>query len=195
MTHRQRQAMATKTQVASAARALFAAQGYVGTTIAAIAQAADIPAQTIYSAFGGKAAILRAIAWGVAGTLDIDRAHEEALAQPDPRDGLRIAANIQRRQFEQMYDVIAIYQEAARTEPDIARDAETIAANRERAFRRHIEAIATHLPPGVSVDDGTTIYLALVLPEIYRTLAIEHGWTAERYEHWLADALITQLLS
>ncbi|MCK9901686.1 hypothetical protein MXD63_16580 [Frankia sp. Cpl3] len=33
----------------------------------------------------------------------------------------------------------AIYQEAARTEPDIARDSETIAANRERAFRRHLE--------------------------------------------------------
>jgi hypothetical protein len=88
----------------------------------------------------------------------------------------------------------SIYQEAARTEPDIAHDAETIAANRERAFRRHLEAIATHLAPGLSVDDATTIYLALVLPEIYRTLAIERRWTAERYEHWLADALITQLL-
>jgi AcrR family transcriptional regulator len=186
--------MATKAQVASAARALFAAQGYVGTTIAAIAEAADIPAPTIYSAFGGKAAILKAIAWGVAGGLDVDRTHEEALAQPDPRDGLRMAANLQRRQFEQMYDVIDIYQEAARTDPDIAQDTRTIAANRERAFRRHLEAIAAHLAPRVSVDDGVAIYVALVLPEVYRTLVIERGWTADRYEDWLADALTTQLL-
>jgi AcrR family transcriptional regulator len=186
--------MATKTQIASAARALFAAQGYGGTTIAAIAEAADIPAQTIYSAFGAKAAILRAIAWGVTGTLDVDRVHEQALARPDPRDGLRMVANLQRRQFEQMYDVIDIYQEAARTDPDIAQDVRTIAANRERAFRRHIETIATHLTAGVSVDDGVTIYLALVLPEVYRTFVIEGGWTADRYEDWLADALITQLL-
>jgi AcrR family transcriptional regulator len=186
--------MATKTQIASAARALFACQGYVGTTIAAIAEAADIPVPTIYSAFGGKAAILRAIAWGVAGALDIDRAHEEALAQPNPRDGLRRAANIQRRQFEQMYDVIDIYQEAARTDPDIAQDMRTIAANRERAFRRHVEAIASHLAPGVSVDDGVAIYLTLVLPEVYRTLVIERGWTTDGYENWLANALITQLL-
>jgi AcrR family transcriptional regulator len=192
-THRQRQAMATKAQIASAARALFAAQGYVGTTIAAIAEAADIPAPTIYSAFGGKAAILQAVAWGVAGTLDIDRAHEQALDRPDPRDGLRMAANIQRRQFEQMYDVIAVYQEAARTDPAIARDAQTIATNRERAFRRHIETIATHLAPSLSVDDGVTIYVALVLPEVYRTLVVEGGWTADHYEDWLADALITQL--
>jgi len=186
--------MATKAQIASAARALFADQGYVGTTIAAIAESADIPAPTIYSAFGGKAAILQAIAWGVAGTLDIDRAHEEALAQPNPRDGLRRAANIQRRQFEQMYDVIDIYQEAARTDPDIAQDMRTIAANRERAFRRHVESIASHLAPGVSVDDGVAIYLTLVLPEVYRTLVIERGWTTDRYENWLANGLITQLL-
>jgi AcrR family transcriptional regulator len=186
--------MATKTQIASAARALFAGQGYVGTTIAAIAEAADIPAPTIYSAFGGKAAILRAIAWGVTDTLDIDRAHQEALAQPNPRDGLRKAANIQRRQFEQMYDVIDIYQEAARTDPDIAQDMRTIAANRERAFRRHVESIAPHLAPGVSVDDGVAVYLTLVLPEVYRTLVIERGWTTDRYENWLAIALITQLL-
>ncbi|MFF5290275.1 TetR/AcrR family transcriptional regulator [Paractinoplanes globisporus] len=193
--HRQRQAMATKAQIASAARALFAGQGYVGTTIAAIAESADIPAPTIYSAFGGKAAILRAIAWEVAGTLDVDRAHDEALAQPDPRDGLRGVANLQRRQFEQMYDVVDIYQEAARTDPDIAQDVRTIAANRERAFRRHVDGIAPHLAPGVSVDDGVAIYLTLVLPEVYRTLVIERGWTPDRYEDWLANALIAQLLT
>jgi AcrR family transcriptional regulator len=192
--HRQRQAAATKTQIAAAARTLFAAQGYVGTTIAAIAEAADIPAPTIYSAFGGKAAILRSIAWGAAGTLDVDRAHDEALAAPDPADALRTCANLQRRQFEQMYDVIDIYQEAARTDPVIAEDMRTIAANRERAFRRQVEAIAADLAAGVSVEDGVAIYLTLVLPEVYRTLVIERGWTDDGYEDWLATALITQLL-
>jgi AcrR family transcriptional regulator len=192
--HRQRQAEATKAQIAAAARTLFATQGYVGTTIAAIADAADIPAPTIYSAFGGKAAILRAIAWSVVGTLDVDRAHDEALAHPDPREALRLVANLQRRQFEQMYDVIDIYQEAARTDPDIAEDLRAIAANRERAFRRQVEAVAAHLAPGIDVDAGVAVYLTLVLPEVYRTLVIERGWTADRYEHWLAGAMTTQLL-
>jgi len=192
LTHRQRQAMATKAEIAAAARVLFATQGYVGTTITAIADAADIPAPTIYSAYGGKAAILRAIAWGVAGTLDVDRTHAEALEQPDPREGLRMVANLQRRQYEQMYDVIDIYQEAARTDPDIAEDVRTIAANRERAFRRHLEAISAHL--AVDVDAAVAIYLALVLPEIYRTLVVERSWTPAHYESWLAAALTTQLL-
>src|SRR5262245_12311695 len=138
--HRQRQAVATKEQIAAAARGLFAAQGYIATTIAAIAEAADIPAPTIYSAFGGKAMILRSIAWGVTAALDVDASHEEALAQADPAAGLRLAARIQRRQYELMYDVVAIYQEAARTDPDIAADLQAIMANRERAFRRHVES-------------------------------------------------------
>lgn len=192
--HRQRQAMATKAQIAAAARGLFAEHGYVTTTIAAIAEAADIPAPTIYSAFGTKAKILQAIAWGVTATLDIDASHHEAAAQPDPADGLRLAARIQRRQYELMYDVVAIYQEAARTDPDIARDVQTIMANRERAFRRHIESIARHLEPGVTVDEAVDRYLALVLPEVYRTLVLERGWSIDRYETWLAGTLIQQLL-
>ena len=186
--------MATKQQIASAARGLFATHGYAGATITAIAAAAGIPAPTIYSAFGTKARILRAIAWGVTSTLDVDRSHDAALAEPDPARGLRLAANIQRRQFEHMYDVIAIYAEAARTDPDIAQDLQTITANRERAFRRHLEAIAAHLAPGVSVSDALDIYITLVLPEIYRTLVPERGWTVDQYENWLAGTLIRQLL-
>ena len=194
LTHRQRQALATKAQVAAAARRLFAAHGYVATTISAIAEAADIPAPTIYSAFGTKAKILQAIAQGVIETLDVNRSHDEAIAQSDPAQGLRLAAGLQRRQFELMYDVIAIYQEAARTDPEIAENIRTIAANRERGFRRHVESIAAHLAPDVTVEDGTDRYLALVLPEIYRTLVLERHWTIDRYEAWLADTLVQQLL-
>ena len=193
LTHRQRQALATKAQIAAAARDLFAERGYVATTITAIADSADIPAPTIYSAFGTKAKILQEIAWRTVSTLDVDRRHEEALVCSPVTQGLRIVANIQRRQFEIMYDVIAIYQEAARTDPDIAADMTRILANRQRAFRRHITAIAKHLAPGVSVDDGVAIYTVLVLPEVYRTLVIESGWSADRYEEWLATSLIQQL--
>jgi hypothetical protein len=100
----------------------------------------------------------------------------------------------QRRQFEIMYDVIAIYAEAARTDPDIAADTARTLAYRERGFRRHIDAIAGHLAPGVSTDDAVGIYLTLVLPEVYRTLVVERGWTGDRYEAWLGDTLVQQLL-
>jgi AcrR family transcriptional regulator len=194
LTHRQRQALATKTQVANAARRLFADRGYVATTVAAIAEAADIPAPTIYSAFGTKAAILRWIADQAVSAVDPVRGHEQARTNPDPAAGLRQAANIQRRQFEAMLDVITVHQEAAQTDPEIAEATRRILANRERGFRAHLAAIAPHLAPGMTIDDAVAVYTTLVLPEVYRSLVTERGWSPERYEQWLGDALLHDLL-
>ena len=91
-------------------------------------------------------------------------------------------------------ELIAIYQEAARTDPDIAQALRTIIANRERGFRQHIQSIAAHLVSGLTVADGVDLYITLVLPEVYRTLVLERGWSADRYEKWLADLLINLLL-
>ncbi len=194
LTHRQRQALATKTQVADAARRLFADRGYVATTIAAIAEAADIPAPTIYSAFGTKAAILRWIADQAVSAVDPVRGHEQARTNPDPAAGLRQAANIQRRQFEAMLDIITVHQEAARTDSEIAEATRRILANRERGFRAHLAAIVPHLVPGMTIDDAVAVYTTLVLPEVYRSLVTERGWSPERYEQWLGGALIHDLL-
>ncbi|MFC1408582.1 TetR/AcrR family transcriptional regulator [Streptacidiphilus sp. N1-12] len=192
--HRQRQALATKEQIAAAGRKLFAERGYVATAITAIAEEADIPVPTIYSAFGNKAAILKGITRQAIAQLDVSRQHEQAREDTDPVRGLRRAAGLQREQFEAMYDVIAVTLEAVRTDAEIAEDLSRIMASRERAFRRHIEAIAEHLAPGTTVDDGVDVYLTLVLPEIYRSLVLERGWSPDRYEAWLADNFVHQLL-
>jgi AcrR family transcriptional regulator len=191
MTHRERQALATRAQVTDAARRLFASQGYVGTTIAAIAAEADIPVQTIYSAFGSKVKILGDLAGRVIGTIDPMGQHDEAMAHPDPAAGLRINARVQRQQYELMYDVISVYQQAALTDPEVAAAAGSILDNRERAFRRHLTAIAGHLRS--TVDIALDLYLTLVLPEVYRTLVLERGWSLEEYETWLGDQFVNLL--
>lgn len=140
------------------------------------------------------ASLLTGNAWRAVAALDVDALHEHALAEPDPGQGLRQAAAIQRRQFEAMYDVIAVYAEAARVDPDIAEDTGRIQTNRERAFRRHVDAIAEHLAPGLTVDQALDVYLTLVLPEVYRTLVVERAWSAQRYETWLGQTLTSQLL-
>ena len=47
----------------------------------------------------------------------------------------------------------------------------------------------------MTVEQAVDIYVALVVPEIYRTLVLERGWTPDRYEAWLGDALVDQLLT
>src|SRR5688572_17986406 len=55
------QARLTELAVVDAARALFIADGYTATTIAAVARAAGVAPQTVYKAFGTKAALLKRV--------------------------------------------------------------------------------------------------------------------------------------
>jgi hypothetical protein len=48
--------------------------------------------------------------------------------------------------------------------------------------------------PWLRERDAADIIHALWSPELYRLLAIERGWTAGRYEQWLAKAHAAQLL-
>lgn len=192
--HRRRQAEATKHEVARVARALFAEHGYVATTISAIASESDIPLQTIYSAFGSKAGILDKITelW-MAEAQTTTRA-DAYLSEPDPARKLRMLAGLNRRQMELGSDVVAIYREAAASDPQMAATLRNVLAVREREVRRLVEAVEPRLQQGLAVPAALDIVLALTLPEVYATLVGERGWSRSRYQEWLGDALVSLLL-
>jgi AcrR family transcriptional regulator len=192
--HRQRQAMQTRQQVAAAARRLFAEHGYVATTIAAIAAAADIPAPTIYSAFGGKKQILDEIMLSWIAEADTRRLHDAALAELDPPARMRAIAHFTRRQLELGLDILLVYQEAARVDPAMAIGWRETLAGRERMLAVLLDSFAGHLAPGVDRAEAMDRFVACTTPEIYRTLVAERGWSPERFEHWLGDLLVHQLL-
>ena len=50
------------------------------------------------------------------------------------------------------------------------------------------------LKPGVSVPRALDITLALMNLEMYCLLVTERGWTSARYESWLGDLLVAELL-
>jgi AcrR family transcriptional regulator len=193
-THRQRQAEATKSAVALAARRLFTERGYHATTVAAISEAAGIPEQTIYSALGSKARILDRITaqW----MIDADTAvlAEQSHRAPTAVERVRLLAAINRRQLETGWDVIGIYQEAARADPRMAATMRAILAAREREIRKLLLTVKGDLTPGVTVARALDITLALFNLEAYCLLVTERGWTPERYESWVADLLVQQLL-
>ena len=177
--HRQRQAEATKQQITQAARGLFAERGYVATTISAISEEADIPVPTIYSALGTKANILARITetWMTeARSVSIANA---SLRETDPSKQLEMLAELNRRQLKVDYDVIGIYQEAARSDVQMTETLRNILAAREREIRKLVKSIAGRLKPGLTIDSALDITLALTLPEIYQTLVAERGWTGQ----------------
>lgn len=195
LSHRQRQALATRVTVARAARTLFRERGYVSTTIQAIAEAADIPEQTIYSAFGSKARILDEVRRLWIAEAQTSAMHDKAMASDDPAERLRGMAALSRVQLEGGCDVIVIHQEAARADARMADRWRKVLGAREGALRPVIESIEGALAPGLTVDAALDRYVALTLSEIYQLLVIERGGSADQYETWLGDLLVSQLLA
>ena len=192
--HRQKQAQATREAVALAARRLFAEQGYVGTTIEAISDAAEIPVPTIYSAFGNKPAILEEGRRLWITETDVENLHRRAVTTPDVQKRLRLAAQWTRRQFELGYDVISVYQEAARGDPRVAGVWRKVMLRREAAVSELLESMRGRLRPGLTLRQALDLYVTWTLPEVYRTLVLERAWSPNKYERWLADLLIREFL-
>ena len=95
---RARKALATRHSVLDAAETLFVHDGYAATTIAAIAEEADVAVQTVYAVFGNKRAILNELfAIGIVGDDDAiplqSREQWQAIErEPDPRRQLALLA-------------------------------------------------------------------------------------------------------
>lgn len=192
--HRQRQAQATRRAIAAAARTLFTERGYGATTIDAISAACDIPLPTIYSALGSKPAILEEARRAWIEEAEVTSLYAEAMRLEDDAERLRMAAHWTRRQFELGHDVITAYQDAARSDPRAARIWGEALGVRERAVRDLVTSLGPRLPSELTIERGLDLYLALTLPEIFRTLT-ERGWTPDDYEAWLSRRLVSELLA
>ena len=60
-------------------------------------------------------------------------------------------------------------------------------------FARLLAAVGP-LREGLSVEEAGERYLILASPEVHHILTTERGWSQDRYEAWLRDALAVQLL-
>src|ERR1700731_1019098 len=95
---RRKQAEATRRHILQTAQRLFEQQGYLSTTMAAIADEAGVSAKTVYLAFDSKGGLLRALWHFVLLGADDDRGvadsnwYREVLDEPDPERQLQLNA-------------------------------------------------------------------------------------------------------
>lgn len=194
LTHRQRQALATQQLVVDAARLLFLEQGYAATSIADIAREAGVAVSTVYSIFGNKRGILRAIREVWHQTSRQRDFRQEALAHADPAERFDLMAHLTRRQWETGAETVRIYQSAGAADPEAAAELQQALGGRRAGQRQFVEASAAMLRPGLSVERAAALLHALTLFEVYHDLVTESGWTPDEYEAWLAGMLRGQLL-
>jgi len=195
LTHRQRQALATRQLIVDSACELFLEQGYLTTTIEAISAKAGVAVSTVYAVFRNKRGILQAIRerWHQeSGQRDIYR---QAMEQSDPKRRLELAAYATRRQWETGGAMMAIYQAAAAADPDAAAELSTALQGRRTFLTQFIDAMSEQLRLDLSSTRATALFTTLTQPTIYQELVGEEGWSPEEYEVWLAETLQQQLLS
>lgn len=199
---RQAQTRATRADVVATARRLFVERGYPATTIEAISEAATTPIATVYRLFGSKRGILAAVIDVAFGGDDEpvafrDRpAVQTALAEPDPRRLLDAFARICRELLDRAAPILHVLGSAAMVDPEAA-DLLTITARQRHVGQSRVaRALAERkaLADGVDEASAADLIYALMSPEMHRILTVERGWSADRYEQWLARSLGALLL-
>ncbi|MDQ0826214.1 AcrR family transcriptional regulator [Arthrobacter sp. B2I5] len=195
ITHRQRQAQETKDRVVAAARTLMSANGWAATTIDSIAAEAGVAPQTVYAAFGNKRALLEGMREVMLRESKIPDLMARAAAEPDASSSLKLWAELVRQQMETSYDVISIHRQAAASDPKVAADYRKVLDNRARTFAEYIRNLRNDLADGIDETTASDLLWCFSNEEIYRELVQERGWSADRYQQWLAATLVAQLVT
>jgi AcrR family transcriptional regulator len=206
---RARKALATRNRVLDAAEARFVRDGYAATTIAAIAEQADVAVQTIYAVFGTKRAVLNELlAVRVAG--DDDTIPNQAPArvqtrpewralerEPDARRQLALLAEFATNMGSRISGLYQVLAGAAGSDPEIA---ELYRNQQQARYKDQLRlartlARAGALRQGLSETTAADIMWTLANPHTHHALIAERRWTPIHYQQWLSDTLAHALLS
>lgn len=170
--------------------------------MAAIAAEAGVAAETIYATFGTKRAILsRLIDVTLVGDYEpipvLNRIWlDHVRREPKQRPRLHLLAHLTRTILERAGPIHAIIRGAAASDAEIAalrltHQEQRLVVQTEYA---HLLAEAGPLREDLTVEAAGERYWIQASPELHHILTTERGWSQDRYEAWLYDALSVQLL-
>jgi AcrR family transcriptional regulator len=114
---RQQAATATRDAILGAAQDLFATQGYARTTVAQIAAAAQVAANTVYTSVGGKPQLLAAIMQDGTSDPAITATLTAAAQTTDPAEVIRLTAAGSRQVNERHAKGITVLLDSAQADP------------------------------------------------------------------------------
>jgi AcrR family transcriptional regulator len=200
-TRRQEAAQATKRVIVKAAKYLFERDGYIATSIQAIAKEAGVAAKTIYLIFGSKANALRAVwsdrlAPGEADVPVLERVwYRQVLEADNPRRKLRLMVEHSIAVKKRSAKLIEVIRSAA-SDPEIRALWDEIDAKLHHVaedFAKQLAA-AGDLQPEVSVRKAADALWALNHPTVWQLLVVQQGWTPDAYAVWVEHALASNLL-
>lgn len=200
---RQMQARATRAKIRDEAGRLFLDRGYTATTVADIARAAGVSSQTVYNAYGSKAALLKSV-YDVTLVGDDEpvplAGRPEMVAVLTATDGRALLAAYARVGMLLMLRlgrVIAMVEQgAAAGDPDLIELVETTGRERRIGSGRIVERLVAlgGLRPGLSVTKAQDLVWTLTDVRLWRLLVERCGWLPEEYADYLAEGMANAVL-
>jgi AcrR family transcriptional regulator len=186
--------------VTGAAQRLFLRDGFAATTIAAIAAEAEVSAETIYKAFGGKPGLVRAICdQALAGEGPVPaeaRSDDLQASEPDPRTIIRGWGKLSAEIAPRVSPILLLLRAAALTDPqmaDLRAEIDDSRLGRMTRNARHLHQ-AGHLRADMTAEHAGEIMWTYSSPELYELLALGRHWPPEQYGAFIAEAMIAALL-
>jgi AcrR family transcriptional regulator len=196
------QARRTRRRIVDAAAELFAEHGYAGTTIDAIATAAGVSRKTVFDSVGGKAQLMKlAYDFAIVGDDEpvplADRPEMRAmLAEPDYGKRLAMYASLVVRIDRRLSSAWRAFEGAATSDPEAAKFYVAMVQQRRQAMREAAQmfADAGALRPDLDIEVAADLMWFYNDPSLYDKLVRQRGWSVDRFQAWLAEALQVQLL-
>ena len=201
-TRRRARAQESRARILDAARALFVESGYAATTLASIAERADVALPTLYAAFGSKGKLLATLLDERPGEpetqVQILTADQlaEIKALPDAEAKLDLFASLVAAHLERWCDLLVALRVAGCVEGEAA----TIEVKRRDDEYALIRQLGQHLRSSgllkadLSAATATDTLWALSDVQLFTMLVRTRGWRLSRYRSWLADSLTAVLV-
>ncbi len=199
---RRAKARGTRAAVIEAAGDLFVEQGYLGTSVQAIADAAGVSRATVFNSVGGKLSLLRA-AFDVATVGDDEPIplpqRPEALAVRAERDPRKAVAGYAAMVTGVSSRVAVIYEAfrcAAGVDPRVRTQWTQIQQERFGGAKGFVGILSAKGPlrEGLTREAAADLVWVLIDASLYHRLVVERSWTERRFQAWLTATMDAQLL-
>ena len=198
----------TRRRLLAAAKAEFAERGYAAATVLRIAERADVSVQTLYSNWGNKRNLLRAVMESsVTGDDDLPLVPGQPPAVfADLPDGGSAAADPGRllahlsHQYRLLAERAAVgwqtYRDGAAVDPDIAADWRHLNDLRRQAIHAMFSRLpAAALRPGLTPAAAADTAWVIASPDTHDQLVRQAGYSYDQLEDWVRGTLSAALLA
>ena len=193
---RSQAADATKDRVLRAAKALFMRRGIDRTTIAQVAAKAEVSVATVYALYKSKEGILRELMKAALFGQRFEAAQANLNGVDDPVRLLALTAHVARAIYEAESSELGLLRGASAFSPalrKLEREFENIRFAMQETRIRLLFARSKQRK-GPELEEARRILWMLTSRDVYRMLVHEGGWTPDRYQEWLSDAIVNGLV-